>query len=317
MESSMVEILSPIQVVRVGGKVYKINRNPQWETVYLAEQYKEKIAKKEKYNNWLSEREAFSFLVRNGVLDQDYEAQLKDINNAIDTAKKTLYQSRSNEKATQTARRKLKGLKSLHMDLYSKIHSLDYITFKHYIDHAYDLFLLFHSIKPKPDFYILERINDILRSTGPTIDDIRYTSRTEPWRSYWLANRPTPFKYDVLNQEQISLVLYSRMYDSIYENPECPEESVIEDDDMLDGWMILNREKAERERLTSEMEKKNPKLRNATEVFIPAKNSEQVENISKLNSDVARAKKIAREQVIKNVGEVSDRDFAKKGLDVK
>ena len=317
MESSMVEILSPIQVIKVGGKVYKINKNPQWDTLYLAEKYREKIAKKEKYNNWLSEREAFSFLMREGIIDKDYEAQLEDISKSIDLNKKLLYQNRTNEKGEKTIRRKLSGLKTLHMDLYSKVHSLDYATFQHYIDHAYDLFLLFHNIEPKPEFYVLERINNIIQTTGPTIDDIRYTARTEPWRSYWLANKPNPFKHETLNREQISLVLYSRMYDAIYENPECPEESVIEDDDMLDGWMILNKERAERDKLTAELEKKNPKLKNATEVFIPAKNAQQVENISKLNSDVARAKKVAREHVIKNAGEVNDREFAKKGLDVK
>jgi hypothetical protein len=317
MQISMTEILSPIQVIRVGGKVYKINKNPQWNTLYLVDKYKEKIAKKEKYNNWLSEREAFSFLIREGIVDKDYETQLKDIAKSLDQNKKLLYQNRGNDKGEKTLRKKIAGLKHLYMDLYSRVHSLDYITFTHYVDHMGDLFLLFHNIQPKPDFYVLERINSIIQSSGPTVEDIRYIARTDPWRSYWLANRPAPFKYDVLNQEQISLILYSRMYDAIYENPECPEESVLEDDDMLDGWMILNKEKAEREKLTNELEKKNPKLKNATEVFIPAKNAQEAENISRLNSDIARAKKIAREQIIQHVGEVNDKEFAKKGLDVK
>ena len=317
MQVSITEVLSPIQIVKFGGRQFEINKNPSWKTIYLAENYKQKIIAKEKYNNWLSSREAILFLVKDGTINEDYEKSLKDIVKAIDNHKKLAYQLRNDDKSVAAHKKKIRGLLSLHGDIYSRVHSLDYITFEYYVNYMHDIFLLSKNISPVPSFAVLERIYQYVYSIGPSIEDIRIFARTEPWKSYWSANKPHPFKYEVVNQEQISLMLYSRMYDGIHEHPECPEDFVINDDDLLDGWLILNKEKAEREKLTSEMERKNPKLRNATEVFLPAKNAEQIENIGRLNSEVAKSKKVARETVIKTSGSVSDKEFAKKGLDVK
>ena len=45
------------------------------------------------------------------------------------------------------------------------------------------------------------------------------------------------------------LCSFSRMYDSVYKNTECPSDDVIQDDDMLDGWFIQQtKEQEERQK---------------------------------------------------------------------
>jgi len=48
-------------------------------------------------------------------------------------------------------------------------------------------------------------------------------------------------------QQQL-LLMWSRMYDSIQESVEPPEMDVIEDDDMLDGWLSIQHDQKRQER---------------------------------------------------------------------
>ena len=44
------------------------------------------------------------------------------------------------------------------------------------------------------------------------------------------------------------------MYDNIQESLDYPSEDVVEDDDMLDGWLIIQKQKRDKERAVSELE---------------------------------------------------------------
>ena len=59
-----------------------------------------------------------------------------------------------------------------------------------------------------------------------------------------LFNRPSV----ELTKDQLSLSSYSTLYDNVYESHECPNEKIIDDDDCLDGWLIQQRRKSEKDR---------------------------------------------------------------------
>jgi hypothetical protein len=73
------------------------------------------------------------------------------------------------------------------------------------------------------------------------------------------------------------------MYDRIYENVECPPDFVIEDDDMLDGWMLDQKQKMENLKKEKTGDELLSKHKNAKEVFVVS-NKEDAENIFNLNS---------------------------------
>jgi pyruvate/2-oxoglutarate dehydrogenase complex dihydrolipoamide dehydrogenase (E3) component len=112
--------------------------------------------------------------------------------------------------------------------------------------------------------------------------------------------------------EQKTLVVISKMYDSAYEHPECPPESVIQDDDMFDGWMIIQRREHEKNKDKNRNEKilKDKKLGNAKEVFLVANSKEEAQNIYSLNNANSRNTIKERQNIILHTGsEVSETDL--------
>ena len=143
-----------------------------------------------------------------------------------------------------------------------------------------------------------------------TIKDYKAIARSQLWKSYWnSSNKNNIFcEYAMdLTDEQRSLLNISRMYDSIYEHPECPEDSVIEDDDMLDGWMIIQRKNNAKNKKQKSLG--NNKINEANEVFIVTDNTEDVASIVDLNTDENKAILMEKLKYINsnsNQGQVED-----------
>lgn len=141
----------------------------------------------------------------------------------------------------------------------------------------------------------------------------RELSRNEPWKSTWSISKNVRNRLFFNNEDtdltlnQKNLIVWSQIYDNIYESIECPPKSVIDDDDMLDGWLILQNKKHEKSRAESDAENllKNPKIKNAKEVLIVANNPEHIKNIQNLNDE--RGKHIIQQRfdTIEQLGTVS------------
>ena len=90
------------------------------------------------------------------------------------------------------------------------------------------------------DMYVREQISE---------KQLRELCKTDPWRTLWGVGKSENSIFGCsaseLGQEQRAIIAWSRVYDNIYENPECPPDEVIKDDDMLDGWLTLQGRKRE------------------------------------------------------------------------
>jgi hypothetical protein len=87
---------------------------------------------------------------------------------------------------------------------------------------------------------------EIIGGNPVNIKDIRALARAPEWRLLWGLSKKdlgSLFKTDItsLNTNQRVLIYWSRVYDSVYEDPNRPPDNVIEDDDELDEW-LENRE---------------------------------------------------------------------------
>lgn len=135
---------------------------------------------------------------------------------------------------------------------------------------------------------------------------IRKIAREEPWRSIWSAGKSEGSVFglssSLLSNEQRMLVIWSKMYDSIYESPECPPEEVIDDDDCLDGWLVLQGKKREQERKSSHGYKPGDKLSKADEVFIPVDNPDDVQRVQAMNTPDAIFRKQQRMSALERAG---------------
>jgi hypothetical protein len=150
-----------------------------------------------------------------------------------------------------------------------------------------------------------------------TIDEVMYRelARTEPWSSIWSAGKRNNRIFDKsapeMSEEQTKLISYSHFYDQIREHPECPHESIIEDDDMLDGWLILQKRERDKDQNEKTLDNRitNEKILNSQEIFIVAKNDDELAKINNLNSSHAKAIKQSRLNTVQKKGEALDEDF--------
>ncbi len=152
----------------------------------------------------------------------------------------------------------------------------------------------------------------------------RDLARNEPWKSLWSIRDSAKIKL-FLNHEdceltynQKNLIVWSQLYDNIQESMECPSKEVIEDDDMLDGWFIIQAQKREKENAEKEVDNlvKNDKIKNSTEVFVVAKSQEHAEQINKANSVQSLMIKKQRENVINKAGSIQDHDLPDQQLEI-
>lgn len=152
---------------------------------------------------------------------------------------------------------------------------------------------------------------------------IRELSRNEPWRSLWVLNESNCVKLfsndsRTLSIDQRNLLIWSKMYDNVQESIDCPSEDVIEDDDMLDGWFIVQRKKREKERAEAEMENtiKNEKIKNSSEIFMVAQTPKDANRINNMNDTTGKIVKQQRFNLIKQKGEVSQIEFQDEKLKI-
>ncbi len=134
--------------------------------------------------------------------------------------------------------------------------------------------------------------------------DIREIARNDPWRTIWASGKNTGGVFDCsaaeLSEEQKAIGVWSRMYDGIQEHPECPTDEVIDDDDLLDGWLIMQRRERETQAKTKRFDSTtgNEKLSNADEVFVVARSEQDVADINDLNTEAAKYVKSERSKTI-------------------
>jgi hypothetical protein len=142
-----------------------------------------------------------------------------------------------------------------------------------------------------------------------SLSDIKILARSSIWKSYWSAHKNnTVFDGSVCEwtDDQRTLFKISQMYDNIYEHPDCPDDIVINDDDMLDGWMIFQQREQSKLKKQKSLESSNNKMKNANEVFLFPKTQEEFSDVISLNSD--ENKMIIKEKMdfIKEKGSVKD-----------
>lgn len=155
---------------------------------------------------------------------------------------------------------------------------------------------------------IVQSIIEEINSSRPTEKEIREIARTDPWRSIWSncgGKNPFGRPSSCWSDEQLTLCSWSKLYDNIHKSPDCPPDEVIDDDDMLDGWLILQSRKRKEDANKKDAETGlNDKSRNASEVFIMAQTKEDAQKIESLNDPMTRAIKRQRNAILNKHGSV-------------
>jgi len=307
-------ILSGYYIFNLNNQSY-ILKYPSMSIRYAADIFMQEEYEKIKFNSWISSDDILYFLIQSDLWTHDGDKLLVSLEKQIEDYKVDLFLNCLNPVKIKQLKQKLNSTRKNYSRLYNKRHSFDYITIEGYITNIKDQYLLANSIYNTDNALVFNDINNIdiilfnslasyIGNNTIDIESFRLLARSPKWRNYWVCNKDNLFGKAAIEwtEEQQTLVLMSKMYDSAYEHPECPSESVINDDDMFDGWMIHNRRENEKNKEKARTEKmiKDKNLGNAKEVFFVANSVEEAQAIYNLNDNNSRNIIHERDKVIMN-----------------
>ena len=289
-------ILSGFYIFVHRGKKYKLVY-PNISIKYEAELYADTEYESNKFNDWISDEDILFTLVDLGLWTMDGDNHHKNLEKQMEDLKIELYKNFLNPTKLKNIRKSLENCKKNYNRQYEARHSLDHITATGYSNFLKNQYILIHSLYDinnnklfndleDADQGFLNDISFIINNNNIEVSDFRYIARNDTWRNYWSANKDNIFGRATIDwtDEQKTLVVLTKMYDSAYEHPECPPDNVFEDDDMFDGWMILQKRENEKNKSKNRTEKMfDKKLGKAQEVFVMAGSKEEAKNIYDLN----------------------------------
>jgi hypothetical protein len=317
-------ILSGYYIFFYSGQKYKL-LYPNIDIKYEADIYAQEEYENNKFNDWISDDSIIDSLVSMGLWTYNGDDNLKNLEKQIEDLKVDLYKNFLKPTKVKTLRRTLSNVKNTYNKQYEVRHSFDQYTAQGYSQFLKNQYILIHSLYDtnnnrifnhlnNADLKLLDSLSFIVSSNMIDISIFREIARGDLWRNYWSANNQSLFDKSTINwtDEQKTLIVLTKMYDTAYEHPECPPETVFEDDDMFDGWMILQKRENEKNRNKNRTEKmlEGKKLDKAGEVFIVASSKEEAQNIYNLNDHSSRHIIRERENVLHNSSEtIQDGDL--------
>jgi hypothetical protein len=287
---------------------------PDINIKYAAELYADNEYDNNKFNDWINEEDILYTLMDLGIWGMEGDKYLKNLEKQIEDYKIELFKNFLNPAKVKQLRKNLENCKKNYNRLYDIRHSLDHITATGYSTLLKNQYILIHSLHDinnqkifdsidTVNYDLLNNLSNIINQNNIDIAAFRTIARSDTWKNYWSANKEHIFDRATIDwtDEQKTLVVLSKMYDSAYEHPECPPDSVFEDDDMFDGWMITQKRENEKNKNKNRTEKMfNGKLNKAQEVYVMANSKGEAQNIYDLNDMNGQHIIKERNQVILN-----------------
>jgi len=273
--------------------LYSPNLDTKYESLLLYNS----IINEEKYHDWIREDDIPNTMIGLGLWHPKTDKLIKDLEKELDDLKVELFKNFMTSSKTKTIRTKIKNKKETINKFHYTKQQFSTNTLEGYASSIKNEYIICNTLY-KNDKLVFGQDNNyksytLFNNLVQQIDSLLITSelfkivaRSDIWRSYWNSckyNQLFDSAATLLTDEQRALTNITKMYENIYEHPECPDDAIIDDDDALDGWMIIQKRKHDKDKKQAQFDASNPSVKNAGEVFVLA-NKEDIENITDLNS---------------------------------
>ena len=261
-----------------------------------------------KYDYIWSQENILKLLKYLNLWEEEDDNLIKDSEKKLEHLKLNLYENRLNKDKINFIRKEIVAQKNILNKLFNRKHALDYLTieeagntFKNEIILTNNLYYVNNNEKvfqniQDTSYTEFSTISSYVANSFISIESYKKIARSDIWKNLWNSNKNNLFGLSAyeLSDEQKTLVSISNMYDKIYEHPESPEDAVIEDDDMLDGWMLYQKNKAKQNKTQGTAQTLIDKHKKAQEIFVVGE-PEDINTINELN--VLQSKKIKEQRV--------------------
>lgn len=279
-------------------------------------------------NDIMTNEEILEWAKTQELWTDQQEQDVKNAQDNIENIKVEMFKNSFDKNKVDSLRKNLRGIEKSLNKASSYKYSLLQNTCEANAEYDQKTWLILKSVKSKTKNFVLEdnisTIYNVYQQNLLADKDIRELARSEPWHSLWSVSEKGKiplykiYKDRELTYNQKNLLLWSQTYDNIQESIECPDRSVIDDDDLLDGWFILQARERQQEKKKKLLDSSigSTKIQNASEVFIVGHSQEQIQDIQKLND--AKSKSIINQRISKldKFDSVNFYDFEDKKLEV-
>lgn len=277
-----------------------ILKAPSAEIRYRASILYNSVITEEKYHNWIREENIEKIMIVSEIWTANTNNLIKELYKKLDDLKVNLFKAWMMPSQQKPIRKSIDGVKKeLNKILATKYNFYNH-TLEGYSNSIKNEYIMCQTLY-KNDKLVFDFNNktglkyyrdydnlvQLAEKTSIGLGEIKTLARSPIWKSYWLGNK----SYSIFNgavcdwtEDQRTLFKISQMYDNIQEHPECPEDIVIQDDDMLDGWIVVQQREQSKLKKQKSLESSNSKLKNASEVFLFPKTQEEFSDVINLNS---------------------------------
>lgn len=271
------------------------------------------LAFKEAYDEALlsgvfARKEMLGLMYEQEVWTEEQEELLDSNKKKIDDIKVKLYESFFVPQYVKKIREELKLLQKEQLRLFGTKHANDHLDCEGIATYARWVWVIENTTTCKNgDPYLFEEldVSSILKRYNDqniTPEEHRELARTSPWRNIWVNSENSAEKAfgrnpNELSEEQSNLLDWTRLYDNIAESPEAPVEKIIDDDDAIDGWLIIQRRTREKQQNKDRLDGFENKHPGADEVYITARSKEEAKQVYDLND--AQGKHIVKSRMEK------------------
>jgi hypothetical protein len=309
-ETLVHRILSGSLILDIDNSIYVV-KTPTRQIRYLATLVYQRAVQDNLFSDWLSQEQAISYLINDAaLLPANYKEELEKLNKAMDDTKVDMFKAFPDFSKIKMLKRTLAGQKKLVGSINSILHSMDRFTIEGNAEIAKYQYIISHSIfdiHDQPiavDQRIMERIVQSISENNISLSDFRELARTDPWRSYWNADKENIFGVPSADwtEEQRTLILFSKMYDNAYKHPDCPKDVIINDDDLFDGWQIYEGRK-------QEADKGGNNKQGDGEHFVMVKSEEDAKRVYEQNSPEVKAILKNRQKALENSGRLKEAEL--------
>jgi len=327
-EGILYRIFSGTTRLLIDGTRY-IFKNPSAEDKYTAQEMYQQEIKRNRYENWHTKKTVLNFLHEEDIFTQEDEDRLKKMEDDIEELKFQLFTSMLNAEKSKFIRLTLSRTRTIMSNLLSAKGCLDHTTKEGYASLVKTQYLTGRSLfgedgeRLSEEDYTPELIEKVMVEVSRSSVSqaaLRELARSEPWRAYWGSSGKQgvfsgiPIDY---TEDQRGLILYSKMYDGAYEHPECPDDDVINDDDLFDGWMIHQRKQREGDKKKKSIESSiNEKQKNAEELYVMSPNTKEANKINELNTPAAKNKRKRRDINLRKKGTMREAELPDKKQEI-
>ena len=337
-ERIVAKLLSGITFFTFKEKRYKII-NPTPEQLLLAEEIALEDSLSLSFKQLLSEEEAKQYLHNKKIWTYDDEKALKAAEKNLEDLKEALYKSLYNKNAQDAVRKKIKGTKKAMTEAMGRKYSISPMTLEYHRRSIKNQFLCavctfdednkqMYNTKDfgVTDSTLMERAYEARENDVITHEDMRDVARNEPWRSYWMVSKQNLFGNPMLNlfgptqseaviipsshlnAYQRGMVAICKMYDNAAQHPDCPDDEVIDDHDMFDGWMIFENRKSEKDKKKKRLDEIADQK--GDELFFMAETKQEAREIHGVNDETEKMRLERRfDQIRRSEGVLDETDL--------